>query len=433
VRRAARRTIGALVRERLEALRPRSYRRIAAAMLVTNVGNGMQFVANVWLALELTDHAYGVPLVLLTTALPGVLFGPFIGVAIDRFPRRLLFVATDVAAALVLAVAVVLVATDSLQTWHLFVIVFLMGLGESTAVPTGTTLVREIVPVDRLLAANATTGVAVQFGNLTGAAIGGFLISVSSVGPVLALNLLTFLVSAGFMLGVRSGRKIPELPAAGGWRASFKHAAMGIEYLRAHPKMLPSYLMLLTLFATLYLLNTLLAPYAATVLEVGPAGLGYIDAMFAVGAIAGGVVLPLLTARLDRDRLAGLGVIGLGLTLVALGGANGLLVPMLLYGAAGICFQSFYIFRTKVQEQVPVDLQGRVMALLITGVGICRLIVYGMLAIAASAVTLRMNYAVGGAALALLGCVVTVRAFRRSADAGWRPGQLAAQVEGSRP
>jgi MFS family permease len=433
MRQAARRRIGALVRERLQALRPRSYRRIAAAMLVTNVGNGMQFVANVWLALELTDHAYGVPLVLLTTALPGVLFGPLIGVAIDRFPRRLLFVATDVAAALVLAVGLALVVTDSLQTWHLFVIVFLMGLGESTAVPTGTTLVREIVPVDRLLAANATTGVAVQFGNLTGAAIGGFLISVSSVATVLALNLLTFLVSAAFMLGVRSGRKVPERPAGGGWRGSFKHAAMGVEYLRAHPKMVPSYLMLLTLFATLYLLNTLLAPYAADVLEVGPAGLGYIDAMFAVGAIAGGLVLPLLTARLDRDRLAGLGVIGLGLTLVALGGANGLLVPMLLYAAAGICFQSFYIFRTKVQEQVPVDLQGRVMALLITGVGICRLIVYGMLAIAASTVTLRLNYAVGGAALALLGCVVTVRAFRRSAGAGWRPRQLAPRVEGSRP
>jgi MFS family permease len=423
--------LAALVRERLEALRPRSYRRIAAAMLVTNVGNGMQFIANVWLALELTHHAYGVPLVLLTTALPGVVFGPLIGVAIDRFPRRLLFVATDMAAIVVLAVAVALVLTDSLQTWHLFVIVFLMGLAESTAVPTGTTLVREIVPLDRLLAANATTGVAVQLGNVTGAAIGGLLIAVSSVGAVLALNLLTFVVSAAFMLGVRSGRKIPERTGDGGWRASFRHAAMGFEYLREHPKMVPSYLMLLTLFATLYLLNTLLAPYAATVLEVGPAGLGYIDAMFAVGAIAGGLVLPLLTARLDRDRLAGLGVIGLGLTLVALGGANGLLAPMLLYAAAGICFQSFYIFRTRVQEQVPVDLQGRVMALLITGVGVCRLIVYGMLAIAASSMTLRMNYAIGGVALALLGCVVTLRAFRRSTATGWRPRPLAAQTEGS--
>src|SRR4051812_7304985 len=107
----ATRAVGGLVHERLEALRPRSYRRIAAAMLVTNMGNGMQFVANVWLALELTHNAYGVPLVLLTTAFPGVIFGPLIGVAIDRFPRRLLFVATDLAAAGVLAVGVALVLT----------------------------------------------------------------------------------------------------------------------------------------------------------------------------------------------------------------------------------------------------------------------------------------------------------------------------------
>ena len=57
---------------------------------------------------------------------------------------------------------------------------------------------------------------------------------------------------------------------------------------------------------------------------------------------------------------------------------------MLLYAAVGISFQAFYIFRTQVQEPVPVDLQGRVMALLITSVGVCRLIVYGVLALAVS-------------------------------------------------
>ena len=417
----------ALVRERLEALRPPSYRRIAAAMLVTNMGNGMMFIATVWLVLEMTNHPSGVPLVLLTTALPGLVFGPLIGVAIDRFRRRLLFVATDVSAACVLGVTLTLVLTDALQTWQLFVAVFLLGLCESTAVPTGTALVREIVPVQSLLAANATTGVAVQFGMVTGATVGGILIAMFGVAPVLAVNLCSFLLSALLMYGVRSEHVPQRAPAGGGWRGSVRHAAMGVAYLRSHPKMVPSYLMLLTLFATLYLLNTLLAPYAANVLEVGPDGLGYIDAMFAVGAIVGGVALPLFTARLNRERLAGLGVIGLGLAVFMLSRADGLLAPMLLYAAAGISFQSFYIYRTKVQEQVPVELQGRVMALLITGVGVCRLIVYGVLALAVSAVTLRTIYAIGGGALVLLGCLATIHAFRRTLTAGWRPGPAATE------
>ncbi|MGC9665114.1 MFS transporter [Planosporangium sp. 12N6] len=408
----ARAAVAAVVRERLEALRPPGYRRIAASMLVTNFGNGMQFIANVWLVYTMTKSPSAVPLVLLTAAVPGVVFGPFIGVAIDRFPRRLVFAAAEVASAAILLVTAVLALTGALRTWHVFATVFLLGLTESTAVPTGTTLVREIVPVGRLMAANATTGVAVQTGNVTGAAVGGVLIAWTSVSSVLLANMVTFGVSALFVLGVRTTRRI-EVPDGEGWRESVRRAAMGLTYLRTHPKMVPSYAMLLVLFATLYLLNTLLAPFATDVLRVGADGLGFIDAMFALGAIAGGIALPLLTARLNRDRLAGLGVIGLGAALMALGGSRGLLVPMLLYAFAGISFQSFYIFRTRVQEQVPVDLQGRVMALLITSVAGCRLVVYGILAIVASTVTLRLIYAVGGAALALLGVGVTIAAFRR--------------------
>jgi MFS family permease len=412
---SAARRARALLRERLEPLRPPGYRRVAAALMVSNFGNGMQFVASVWLILELTDRPWGVPVVLLTGALPGVLLGPLIGMAMDRFPRRLLFAITDIVAATGLAATAVLMLTGNLQIWHVFVMVFFLGLVESTSMPTGAALVREIVPVDKLLPANATSGVAIQLGQVLGAATGGLLIAVSSVATVLIVNMVSFLVSAAFILGLRGAgrsRSVPTGPR--GWRSTLDWSKQGLTYLWAHPRMLPSYLMLLLLFATLYMLNTLLAPFAVDVLAVGPGGLGLIDAMFALGAVCGGVALPLLTARLNRDRLAGLGVIGLGLALAGMGLSSGLLAPMLLYAAMGISFQAFYVFRTRVQEAVPVDLQGRVMALIITSVGVGRLIVYATLAVSAGAVTLRATYLTGGAVLAGLGLLVTVAAFRQS-------------------
>lgn len=405
----------ALLRERLEPLQPPGYRRVAAALMVSNFGNGMQFVASVWLILELTDRPWGVPVVLLTGALPGVLLGPLIGMAMDRFPRRLLFVITDIFAAIGLAATAVLMLSGNLQIWHVFVMVFFLGLVESTSMPTGAALVREIVPVDKLLPANATSGVAIQLGQVLGAATGGLLIAVSSVATVLIVNMVSFLVSAAFILGLRGAGRSRSLPTGPrGWRSTLAWSRQGLSYLGAHPQMLPSYLMLLLLFATLYMLNTLLAPFAVDVLAVGPGGLGLIDAMFALGAVCGGFALPLLTARLNRDRLAGLGVIGLGLALAGMGLSSGLVAPMLLYAAMGISFQAFYVFRTRVQEAVPVDLQGRVMALIITSVGIGRLIVYATLAVSAGAVTLRATYLTGGAVLAVLGVLVTVAAFRRA-------------------
>ena len=117
-------------------------------------------------------------------------------------------------------------------------------------------------------------------------------------------------------------------------------------------------------------------------------------------------------------------------TLLLLRGEVGeFFLACVLYALSGISFQSFYIFRTRVQEQVPIDVQGRVMAMLITSVGVCRLVVYGILAVVASTVTLRMIYAVGGLALAVLGVVVTVRAFQRpfasappDEEPTWTPG-----------
>lgn len=406
-------TVARLARERLEALRPRTYRRFVAAVLVTNVGNGMQFIANVWLVLALTNRPSMVPLLLLTTALPGLLLGPVIGVAIDRFDRRLLYVVTDLVSGAVLAVSATLIATGAIRTSELFGTVFLLGLSEQVATPTGTTLVKEIVPVERLLAANATNGVAVQLGNVTGAALGGVFIALFSVTSVLVVNLGSFLLSALLVLGVHAGRRAAHPAEGKGWRSALRQATKGISYLRTHRSLVPTYLMLLLMFATLYMLNSLLPPFARNVIRVGPAGLGYIDAMFAVGAVLGGIVLPLLAARLNRDRVAACAVAALGVLLVGMGRAHGLLVPMMLYATIGLTYQSFYVFRTRVQEKVPLDLQGRVFSLLITGVGLSRMVVYGLLGIFASNGTLRLTYAAWGVVLVLVAGALAVPAFSK--------------------
>ena len=406
----ARAGLRALIRERLEPLRPPNYRRVAAAMLITNIGNGMQFIANCLLVLRMTGSPRAVALVLFIGAIPGVFFGPFIGVAIDRFPRRWVFAAADLTSVIVLAITTVLVITGHLRTWEVFVMVFVLGLTQSTSIPTGTALVREIVPVDRLLAANSTTGVSIQLGNVVGTAMGGIIIAASSVGWVLGINLVSFAASALFISGVKTDRVIVH-ERGDGWRASIDRAAAGLHYLRKHPSTLPSYLMVLLLFAVLYMMNTLVAPFATTVLNVGAGGMGLIDAMFALGAIAGGLVLPLLTARMNRDPLAGFGVVGMGVALLLLGLSTGLAEPMLFYALAGFSFQSFYIFRTRVQEKVPVDIQGRVMALLITSVGISSMVVYGTLAASVSSLVLRLIYFGCGAVLTGVGIAVTAAAF----------------------
>ena len=125
--------------------------------------------------------------------------------------------------------------------------------------------------------------------------------SASSVTSVLVVNMGTFLVSALLILGLRAAgysRSTPTGPR--GWRSNLEWSAQGMAYLRSHPAMLPAYLMLLILFATLYLLNTLLPPYAVDVLDVGSSGLGLID------DLAQEAVVDRIAAR------RGLGLVGAG-------------------------------------------------------------------------------------------------------------------------
>ena len=308
----ATRAAAALVRERLEALRPPSYRRIAAAMLVTNMGNGMMFIATVWLVLEMTDHPSGVPLVLLTTALPGLLFGPLIGVAIDRFRRRLLFVATDVSAACVLGVTLTLVLTDTLQSGSCSSRSSCSACASRPRCRPGPRWSARSCPWAACWPPTRRAGVAVQFGMVTGATIGGLLIAMFGVAPVLAVNLCRSCCRRCSSYGVRSDHVPQRAPAGGGWRGSVR-PRRGPRLPARPPEdgaVVPD--------AADCCSRPVHAQHAAGPVRRERAGgraggLGYIDAMFAVGAIVGGVALPLFTARLNRDRLAGLGVIGLGL------------------------------------------------------------------------------------------------------------------------
>jgi predicted MFS family arabinose efflux permease len=162
---------------------------------------------------------------------------------------------------------------------------------------------------------------------------------------------------------VRSGRKVPERPAGGGWRASFKHAAMGVEYLRAHPKMVPSYLMLLTLFATLYLLNTLLAPYAANVLEVGPAGLGLLRTAPAIGSFLAALAIARYPVRRRAGPTLFVVVAGFGACMVVFGLSRQMWLSMLALALGGAFDLVSVVLRSTILPLVtPDEVRGRVNA-----------------------------------------------------------------------
>src|SRR5690349_18365878 len=127
--------------------------------LISWIGNSMQAIANSWLALVLTGSPASVAYVLIATALPGVLLSPFIGVMIDRFDRRVVLVFTDVLRAVLLIGMFLLGIQGLLQPWHLYIMSFLLSLGDVIYRPGATAFLREEIPQDVLMYTNSYDGI----------------------------------------------------------------------------------------------------------------------------------------------------------------------------------------------------------------------------------------------------------------------------------
>ncbi|MBA2488357.1 MAG: MFS transporter, partial [Chloroflexi bacterium] len=129
----------------LRALRHRNFRLFWTGQLISLVGTWMQQVAQGWLVLELT----GDPLILGAVAAaqftPVIILGLFAGVFADAFPKRAILMATQIASAVLALVLGLLVATGTVEVWHVFVLASLLGVANAFDMPVRQAFVVEMV------------------------------------------------------------------------------------------------------------------------------------------------------------------------------------------------------------------------------------------------------------------------------------------------
>ena len=128
------------------SLRVRNFRRFASANLVSNTGTWMQRIGQDWLVLQLSDDN-GVALGLITALQfgPSLLLSMYGGVLADRYDkRRMLLVTQSLMGLLALALGI-LVATDVVALWHVFLLAFGLGAVAAIDAPVRQAFVSEMV------------------------------------------------------------------------------------------------------------------------------------------------------------------------------------------------------------------------------------------------------------------------------------------------
>jgi MFS family permease len=334
-----------------------------AGQFISQIGDRLAALALPWLVYTTTGSALGTGAVFALYTLPYVLFGAFAGVAVDRFDKRRLMIAVDLArAALVLAVP--FVAGRSLPA------VFVLSFAISTAAvffdPAKLAILPEIVSPGRLLRANSLLSTGENLTEILGWALAGVLLASVSTSVAFELDAITFADSA-MLLALMPYRAPARAAAERSARAFWRDMKDGFGFLRHDRGLRANTVMVLVCVAGLGASYPLTFLLAVNVFDGGTGAFGALEAVVGAGYLAGSLAVVAFAPRVRKGRLmiGGLALMGGCLALVAAAGSVWTAaIPFAVFGMANAA--ALIAVDTYMQQVVPQGMRGRVLGMRFT-------------------------------------------------------------------
>lgn len=214
---------------RLGALNERSFRLLWLARTASAVGDRMVPVALAFAVLGIEGSGSDLGLVLAVGLVPNVVLVLVGGVAGDRWPRGRVMLSSDVVRFVSQGTIAVLLLSGHAQLWHLIVSSAVWGTAAAFFTPASTALVPETVSPGQLQQANALLAFTRGIVGLGAPTLAGILIATVGTGVVFAVDSVSFLVSALFLLQL----PLPKLPSHHEQMTFLRALADGWQELRS--------------------------------------------------------------------------------------------------------------------------------------------------------------------------------------------------------
>lgn len=343
------------------SLRIRNFRIYAMANIVSNTGTWMQRIAQDWLVLQLSDSGLALGIVTALQFLPVLIVTPYGGVLADRYDKRRLMMLTQATMGLAALLLGLLVVTDVVALWHVFVLAGFLGIGSALDMPVRQSFVCELVGAANLPNAVSLNSSIFNAARLVGPAVAGLLIAAwdNATGPVFLINAVSFL---GIIAALRFLRTDELEPAPPQQRGPGQLRA-AVTYLRLRPEILRTLVLIFVVGTFGMNFQITLALFTTDVYERGADAFGLLSTAFAVGSLAGALLSARRSVR-PRQRFLFLGAVGFGLAEVVVA-----LMPTyesfaVLLVPTGMAAMTFIVAANSfVQLGVDAHMRGRVMAL----------------------------------------------------------------------
>jgi predicted MFS family arabinose efflux permease len=334
------------------------FRLLLCGTASSQVASWMEIVARGWLVLELTHSPFQLGLFEFIRGLTSLAVSPIAGVVSDRLDRRIVAGVSQVVPALAALTIGLLVVTDTIALWHLYLVTGIVGVSSTFNFTARQVLVYDVVGPDYITNAIALNSVTANVARIGAPSVGGLIVATAGVGDAYFAQAAFFLLATVATLALRPYTRAEpvRVPMWQGMRD-------GAGYVRRDPVLRRLVLLNAIPNLLIYPYVALMPFFAEDVLGVGSTGYGVLLSAVGFGSIPGGLIAASMTGSQRKGRvMAGAAILYMGM--VALFGLSQwfpLSFALLIAGGVGWSLM-VTLNQTLLQLNVSDAYRGRVLA-----------------------------------------------------------------------
>src|SRR3981081_1640451 len=269
------------------SLRNPNFRLYLAAQIGSNIGAWIQITAENWLILRLTGSGLALGI---TNALqfgPLVFFGLYGGVVADRVDRRRLLIVTQSALALLAGAVGLLVATNLIEVWMIWLAAVLFGMVMSIDRPALLSFVKDLVGEADLPNAVALNNAVISSGRMIGPVISGLLIASFGMAPSFFINAISF----GFVVLVLMTINVARLHVTRPAERKPGQVREGLSYVRQDRVLTLTVIAMSVVFVAAYNFQVLVPLLTSRMLDGSSELYGVVMSCLGLGAVTGSLLI----------------------------------------------------------------------------------------------------------------------------------------------
>jgi DHA3 family macrolide efflux protein-like MFS transporter len=345
------------------------YWTIFVGQSISLIGSALTQFVLIWWITENTRSVKALSIAGLAALLPQALLGPVGGTFADRYSRRWLMVVADLISACCMAVLIALFLTERVELLHIYALLFARSAMQAFQAPAAAASTPMLVPTAFVSRASGLTQMVQGMMAMAAAPLGALAISLMPIGWALGIDIITATLGIVPLLFYRIPQNFAADSQGTGVWAEFRE---GVRTVWDNPGLRRLYGLLGLIVLAIMPSFTLVALLVKEHFEGGPADVALMEGLSGLGMMGGGIVVAAMAPRRHMIWIL------LGLTASCFAMAFASLTPGSLFVLAvvwwvisGVAFAfGNGPLTALLQLTIPNHLQGRVLSLLSTMMGL---------------------------------------------------------------